>query len=74
MKRKFAMVLCGGILTLIGGVLMVLAEPATGTEKTAEAAYWQFYLSSSGSYCEGCCSPGSYCCDLDSECKIHLRT
>ena len=49
---------------------MVLGEAVVDPGKTASADKWQYYMSNSGDYCEGCCSiPNSLCCNFSDACR-----
>lgn len=52
---------------------MVFGEAAVRPEQTALAVQWQYYISNTGEYCEGCCSSGSLCCDIGAACRYQVQ-
>jgi hypothetical protein len=60
-KLGFAVVVATGL---------TLGEAGARDEQVAHAASWQLWGSPQGAYCEGCCRPGTLCCEVNFPCSV----
>jgi len=49
---------------------LTLAAPGVNGSQEAQAYQWQYYISNTGAYCEGCCGVNSLCCSIGFPCSV----